>query len=104
MQRLARNIKFDRSLANIFAVGIHIDGNIRLNADPVSLPIFDIFRKEMPPEIGSWKPAKQFELVHRAHHTQIQLPIIEFRLRSYLDTAAISGGVGNGREQCGSRG
>src|SRR5437879_3785850 len=64
------------------------------------LSIFNFFETEMAAEINRGKEAENLEYIHGANHAEVEFAIVEFRYGRDFHSAAVSGSIGNGGEDC----
>src|ERR1700688_2851016 len=93
--------QLDWSLANEFAVGVHVEWGLGFHSHARGQKILDAVDRHVSAEIDSRKHAEQFEGVNASDHADIELAVIHSRMRRNLHAAAISGSVGESGQERG---
>src|ERR1700739_128435 len=100
-QRTALNCNLDRCLADIFSIGIDVEGMFCLDADAWLLEVADLTDGEVATRVDRGEHAKEFEGIDPADDADIEEAVIDFGARSDLHPAAVDRGVGEGGEKRG---
>src|SRR5260370_17401715 len=87
---MAGNADLNRSLAHELAVSIDVERLFGFDLRRRHLVVFHLLKAEMPAKIDHGKHAEQLEFIHSADDTNIQLAVVELRLRRDLHAPAIS--------------
>ena len=81
MQRVREHDwELDRSLADIFAVRINVERELRFRFERSPFAVLHFFEGEMAAEINGGEKAEQFEGIHAANHADVELSVVEFAL------------------------
>src|ERR1700683_2227709 len=100
-QRPAVDAYLDWSTANVLAVGIDTERSSSLHAQVLCLEVLHFANVQVSAEVNRGKHRCKPEGIDAANHADIELAVIQLCVRRDLHAAAVSGSVGESRQDRG---